>query len=225
MPARRLTQNRRPPPSKSGLKSGRWPWSRARSACTIRSTSLLEGHFRLPPEFGLRLGGSPMSRSTSAGRTSAGSISTYFFQSSPDRGEREFHQPLDRVRLAGGDDVVVRLVLLEHQPHGPDVVAGEAPVALRVEVAEFEVLRQPELDAGDAVGHLARDELLPAPLALVVEQDAAAAVHVVAFAVVHRDPVAVDLRHAVRAARVERRRSPSAAPPAPCRTSRSTDAW
>ena len=37
--------------------------------------------------------------------------------------------------LAGGDDVVVGLVLLEHQPHGPDVVAGESPVALGVEVA------------------------------------------------------------------------------------------
>ena len=58
--------------------------------------------------------------------------------------------------------------------------------------------------------------------ALVVEQDAATAEHVVALAVVDRDPVAVDLGHAVGAARVERRRSRSAAPRAPCRTSRST---
>ena len=53
----------------------------------------------------------------------------------------------DAVRLAGGDDVVVGLLLLEHQPHRLDVVAGEAPVALGVEVAEEQLLLQPVLDA------------------------------------------------------------------------------
>ena len=50
------------------------------------------------------------------------------------------HQLLDRVGLAGGHHVVVGLVLLEHQPHGPHVVGGEAPVALGVEVPEGQLL-------------------------------------------------------------------------------------
>ena len=52
--------------------------------------------------------------------------------------EGDLDETLHRVGLARGDDVVVRLVLLEHEPHRLDVVAGEAPVALRVEVAERE---------------------------------------------------------------------------------------
>ena len=67
-----------------------------------------------------------------------------------------------RVRRVGGDDVVAGLVLLEHQPHRLDVVAGEAPVALGVEVAEGQLRLVPELDLGDPVGDLPRHELEPA---------------------------------------------------------------
>ena len=62
-------------------------------------------------------------------------------------GERHVHQLADRMALAGRDDVVVRLVLLQHQPHRAHVVAGEAPVALRVEIAEMQRVGEPELDA------------------------------------------------------------------------------
>ena len=78
---------------------------------------------------------------------------------------------------------------------------------------------EPELDRGGGVGDLARDELEPAPLALVVEEDPAAGEQVVGLAVVDRDEVAVALGHAVGRARVERGASRSAAPPAPGRTS------
>ena len=70
----------------------------------------------------------------------------------------------DRVGLAGGDDVVVGLVLLQHQPHRLHVVAGVAPVALGVEVAQHEVVLQAELDAGHGVGDLAGHELDATPL-------------------------------------------------------------
>ena len=95
-----------------------------------------------------------------------GSWTVYFLPVQPDVLERDLHQVADRVRLAAGDDVVVRLVLLEHEPHGPDVVAGEAPVAASLEVADAEFLLQPELDPGDRVGHLAGDELLAATRAI-----------------------------------------------------------
>ena len=78
-------------------------------------------------------------------------------------GERLFHQFLHGMRLAGGDDEVVRLVLLEHQPHGVDVVAGKAPVAAGVAVAQHELVSKAQLDARHAVGHLAGDELDAAP--------------------------------------------------------------
>src|SRR6185503_17133989 len=80
-----------------------------------------------------------------------------------------------------------------------------APVALGLEIAEPQFGGHPVLDPCDAVTDFPRDELLAAPFALVVEEYAAGTVHAVAFAIVHRDPVTVDLGHAVRAARIERR--------------------
>jgi hypothetical protein len=73
--------------------------------------------------------------------------------------EGDLHQLAHRVGLAGGDHVVVGLGLLEHQPHGLDVVAGEAPVALGVEVAEPQLAREPQRDPRHAVGDLAGHEL------------------------------------------------------------------
>ena len=61
------------------------------------------------------------------------------------------HEFLDAVRLAGADDVIVGPVLLQHEPHGPDVIAGKAPVALGLEIAQPQLVRQAELDAGDAM--------------------------------------------------------------------------
>ena len=119
--------------------------------------------------------------------------------------EGQLHQAADRVGDAGGDHVVLRLVLLQHPPHGVDVVAGEAPVAARVEVAQGERVGHAQLDAGHAVGDLARDELQAAPRRLVVEEDPRAGEEVVRLAVVDRDEVAVDLGHSVGAARVEGR--------------------
>src|ERR687893_3087684 len=118
--------------------------------------------------------------------------------------ERELAELPHRVGLAGGDDVVVGRVLLQHQPHGLDVVARVAPVALGVEVAEPQLVRQAELDLGDGVGDLAGHELEAAAGALVVEEDAAGGVQVVGLAVVDGDPVPVDLGHAVGRAGVER---------------------
>ena len=120
-----------------------------------------------------------------------------------DCAEGQLHQLLDRVGLPRRYHVVVGAVLLEHHPHGADVVGRVPPVALRVEVAERQFVAQSRLDAGDAVGDLAGDELQPATRGLMVEQDARRGVEVVALAVVDGDPVAVDLRHPVGTARIE----------------------
>ena len=148
----------------------------------------------------------PIRWSTSAGRRKRGSTSTCCCQSRPDVAEGHLDQVAHRVALAGGDDVVVGRRLLQHQPHRPDVVAGEAPVAVRFEVAEGElVAASPSLMRATPSRDLARDELEAAPRRLVVEQDAGAGEQAVALAVVDGDVVAEHLRHAVRAARVERR--------------------
>ena len=120
--------------------------------------------------------------------------------------ERDLDELAHRVLLAGRDHVVVGLVGLEHQPHRLDVVAGVAPVALRVEVAQPQLVGEAQLDARDAVRDLARHELEATARPLVVEEDPGDREEAVRLAVVDGDEVAVDLRHAVGRARVERRR-------------------
>ena len=112
------------------------------------------------------------------------------------------------MRLAGRHHVVVGLLLLEHQPHGADVVAGESPVALGVEVPHDELLLQAFLDSRGAQGDLAGHERLAAPGAFVVEQDSRAGEEPVGFPIIDRLPVGVQLGAGVRAARVERRVEP-----------------
>ena len=109
------------------------------------------------------------------------------------------------MRLTRGDHVVVRLLLLQHQPHGAHVVARVAPVAGGLEIAERQLPGQAELDARHPVGDLAGHELDAAQRALVVEQDAGRGVQPEALAVVHGHAVRVELGRGVRRARIERR--------------------
>ena len=109
----------------------------------------------------------------------------------------------DAVGFAGGDDEILRFVLLEHQPHGFDIIAGEAPVALGVEIAEVEFLLQAFFDAGGCAGDFSGDECFAAAGGFVVEEDAVAGVDVVGFAVVYGLPVAVDFGAGVGAAGVK----------------------
>ena len=101
------------------------------------------------------------------------------------------------------DDEVIRLVLLQDQPHALDVVLGVAPVAQAVEVAELQVVLQALGNARCGERDLAGHEVLAAPRRLVVEQDAVAREHAVGLAVLLGDPVAVLLRHGVGRVRVE----------------------
>src|SRR5581483_5184413 len=115
-----------------------------------------------------------------------------------DVAEGRLDEVADTVRDAARDDVVVRLLLLQHQPHRADVVAGVAPVAARLEVAEPELSFEPEADRGGGAADLARDEVERPARGLVVVEDPGAGVEAVLAAVAARDPVRVRLRDPVR---------------------------
>ena len=148
------------------------------------------------------LEGSPIRCSTSAGPQEAGVEAHVLVGIQAHVLEGDLHQPANAVGLARRDHVVLGLVALEHQPHGLDVVLRVAPVALGVEVAEGELLGQPELDGGGAVGDLAGDELQPAALRVVHNDAAHARAEVAALGlqvedelrVLHRLADAHDLR-------------------------------
>ena len=116
------------------------PPSRSRSASTIIRTRPSKSTVGSHPSRSRALAASPTSRSTSAGRMRAGSVRTCSVAVEAGVVEGELDQAVDRVGDAGGHHVVVGLLLLEHPPHRLDVVAGEAPVAAGVEVAQRQVL-------------------------------------------------------------------------------------
>ena len=124
----------------------------------------------------------------------------------PDSGKGQLAELADGVRLARGNHVVVGGVLLEHQPHRFHVVAGKAPVTLGVEVPQVQLVLPASRDPGRRAGDLPGHELLAAPRALMVEENAAGSVKAVALSVVDRLPVSKSLRTPVGAAGVKRSR-------------------
>src|SRR6266702_5928525 len=128
------------------------------------------------------------------------------FDRAPDFRKRQFDEFAHRTGLPGRQYEIIWRVRLQDRVHALDIVPRMAPVALGPEVAEVNRIFETDLDAGDAAGDLARDKRLAADRALVIEQDAVGSIHAIGFAVVHGDPVAIELGDAIGRARIERRR-------------------
>ena len=103
----------------------------------------------------------------------------------------------DGMLYAGCNHEVLRLIVLEYEPHTLHIVLGITPVAEGVEVAEVEAVLLALGDAGCGEGDLACHEGLATALALMVEEDAGAAEHIVGLAVLLDNPEAVELGHGV----------------------------
>lgn len=110
------------------------------------------------------------------------------------------------MRLARSQYKVLRRRLLQHTPHALHVVLRVAPISSRIDVPQVQAMLLSKADLRCRTRNFARDKR-PAPTwALVVEENTVARVHTVRLPVVHCDPVRVQLRAAIRRARVERRR-------------------
>ena len=110
----------------------------------------------------------------------------------------------NRVGLVCSADIVVRLLLLQHEPHHFDVFLGISPVAPRIEVAKKEFILKANLDPGCGAGDLAGDKSLAASGALVIEEDTIGGVQIVGFAVIDSEPVGKDLSAAIGGTGMER---------------------
>ena len=108
----------------------------------------------------------------------------------------------------GGDHEILGLLLVQHQPLHRHVVAGAAPVAQRVEIAHVQAVVESRIHPRQAARDLARHKRFTPPRTLVVEQHPVAGIHAIALAVVHRDPVGIELRYAVGAAGIKGRALP-----------------
>src|ERR1700693_2892337 len=107
------------------------------------------------------------------------------------------------MRLARSQNVVVRLRLLQHEPHADDIVTGKTPIAGSVEVAELDGVLQAVPNASQSECDLTGHKIETAERRLVIEQDTRASKHMECFPVVHGRPMAEQLGNPVRAARIE----------------------
>ena len=104
----------------------------------------------------------------------------------------------------GGNNEVLRLVMLQHQPHAFHIVLRIAPVSLGIQIAQIEFI----LDtAGDSAGcqcDLTGNESLSPALGFMVEQNAVDCEHIIRFSVFLHDPEAVLFCHRIGAVGMER---------------------
>ena len=103
-----------------------------------------------------------------------------------------FEKLADGIGFACGDDEIAGFCMLQHHPHGFDVIAGETPVAAGVEIAQVKFFLQPGFDAAEGAGDLAGDEGFTAARGFVVEEDAVRNEEVIGFAVIDGIPMGGD---------------------------------
>src|SRR5580704_6589370 len=95
--------------------------------------------------------------------------------------------------LSGRYYVVFGRGLLQNKPHRLNVVAGETPVALGVEVTEAKFVSLPQLNSRHCIGHFASYELESSPGAFMVIQNAGAREEATVLAVNNGCPMAIGL--------------------------------
>jgi len=83
-----------------------------------------------------------------------------------------FHEFAHAMTLAGREHVIVRFVLLQHEPHAFDEIAGIAPVSFGIQIPEKQLFLQTVFDRCHRARDLARHECFASDRAFVVEQNA-----------------------------------------------------
>ena len=98
--------------------------------------------------------------------------------------------------LAGRQHEVVRYIYLQYFMHPLDIILGMPPIALRREVSEIKRILKACLHAGDAPRYFPCDEGFAAYRAFMIEDDTVRGKDAVGLAVVHPNPVAIELGYA-----------------------------
>src|SRR5262249_18018887 len=100
------------------------------------SRQLLKADFRPPAQLALRLGGPCKKHIDFRWSVKLGVDDHIAAPIEMHALESDLDELLNAVRLAGTDHIVVWLLLLEHEPHRPHIIAGKPPVALGLKVAQ-----------------------------------------------------------------------------------------
>src|SRR4028119_2097671 len=106
--------------------------------------------------------------------------------------------------LVSSNDIIVRLVLLQHQPHRLHVVFSIAPVPLGVEIAQENLFLLAGDYSGNGASNFASYKSFAAAGRFVIEQDAVAGKKSVRFAIIYCLPMTVNFGAGVRTSGIKR---------------------
>src|SRR5205814_5010131 len=106
-----------------------------------------------------------------------------FFRRQIDYSEGRLHKIADGMTLAGSDDIIRGLFLLQHQPHRDDVILGPAPISPALQAAELQFLVEPARDPRYSASDFARNKIFSAPGRFVIVEDPVANEEPVRFAI------------------------------------------
>ena len=97
-----------------------------------------------------------------------------FFPGKIDNGEGGLNKFAHRVRLTGRYDIIVRGFVLQHQPHGLDVILSAAPVSPALQIAQDKIDIQAMRNPRDCATNLATDEVFSATRRFMIVGDSVA---------------------------------------------------
>src|SRR6266700_7531489 len=107
--------------------------------------------------------------------------------------------------LACGNDVIFRLILLQHQPHGLHIVTRKAPITAGLQVAQFYTTLLAARYLCDAISDLAGHKVEASPRGLMVIEDTRTGKEAVCFPIVFHHMMGKQLRAAIWASRMHGR--------------------
>src|SRR4029079_17434252 len=105
----------------------------------------------------------------------------------------EFDKVTHRVAFASSQNIIIRLRVLQHEPHSLYEVACVTPIAPSVEVTHVKLVLKPKLDRSNGASDLAGYKGLASQWTFMVEENAVAGEHAIGLTVIDRDPICVKL--------------------------------
>ncbi len=122
-----------------------------------------------------------------------------------DNRESRFDKFAHRMRFSCCHDIIIRRVVLQHQPHRMDIILCAAPIPFAFQVPEHKLCNEPSRNARSRTRDFASHKVLRAPRRLVIVKNAVADKQPVGFAINSRQLRGERLSAAVRTRRSQRR--------------------
>ena len=125
------------------------------------------------------------------------------FQFNPSMMERQLTELTHRMLHTCCNDKILRLIVLQNQPHAFHIILGIAPITQAVEIAEIQLLLVPLRNTCRPQRNLTRYKSFPTALRLMVKENAGSGEHIIGLTIFLRNPEAILFGNSIRRIRME----------------------